>query len=67
MGFFRAVHRWGGQEKRAWEGVLKVCQYLAIMKLDTVVPYLKKIQKTYKSCDTPLKFCWHQYIFTGFE
>ena len=21
--------------------------------------------KTYKSRDTPLNFCWHQYFFTG--
>ena len=31
--------------------------YCAIMKLGTVIPYLKKIQKIYKSRDTPLDFC----------
>ena len=37
---------------------LKIClTYPAIMKLGTVVPYLKKIQKIYKSRDTPLEFC----------
>ena len=38
--------------------VLKIClTYPTIMKLGTVVPYLKKIQKIYKSRDTPLEFC----------
>ena len=26
-----------------------------MMKLDTLISYLRKIQKTYKSCDTPVK------------
>ena len=30
----------------------------------TVVPYLKKIQKTYKPCDNSLEFCWHEHFFT---
>ena len=33
----------------------KICHtYLTMMKLGTVIPYLKKIQKIYKSRDTPL-------------
>ena len=36
-----------------------------MMKLGTVIPYLRKIQKMYKSRDTPLGFCWHQHFFTG--
>ena len=28
-----------------------------MMQLGTVIPYLKKIQKIYKSRDTPLEFC----------
>ena len=35
----------------------------AMMTFDTVIPYLKKIQKLYKSRDTPLEFCWHEYFF----
>ena len=36
----------------------KICHtYPAIMKLVTVIPYLKKIQKIYESCDTPPDFC----------
>ena len=27
-----------------------------MMKLGTFIPYLKKIQKTYKSCDAALEF-----------
>ena len=35
----------------------KICHaYPAIMKLGTVIPYLKKIQKLYKSRDTSLEF-----------
>ena len=38
----------------------KICHtYSTMMKLGTVVPYLKKIQKIYKSCDTPHEFCWY--------
>ena len=36
----------------------KIChKYPAMMKLGTVTPYLKKIQKINKSHDTLLKFC----------
>ena len=36
----------------------KIChRYSSMMKLGTVIPYLKKIQKIYESCDTPLEFC----------
>ena len=31
-----------------------------MMKLGTLIPYLKKIQKIYKSRDTTFEFCWHQ-------
>ena len=33
--------------------------YPKMMKLCTVIPYLTKIQNIHKSCDTPIKFCWH--------
>ena len=43
----------------------EVCHtYLTLMKLDTVIPYLKKIPKIDKSRDAPLGFCWHQHFFT---
>ena len=38
--------------------------YPKMMKLSTVIPYLTKIQNIYKSRDTTIKFCWHQYFFT---
>ena len=31
--------------------------YLTLMKLSTVIPYLKKIQKIHKLRDTPLEVC----------
>ena len=34
------------------------------MKTGTVIPYLKKIQKIYKSRDTSLELCWDQNFFT---
>ena len=36
--------------------LIKICHtYPTMMKLGTVIPYLKKIQKTHKSHDTPLE------------
>ena len=36
----------------------QICHaYPTTMKLGIVIPYLKKIQETYKSCNTPLEFC----------
>ena len=44
----------------------KICHtYPTMMKHTTVIPYLKKIQKTYQSRDAPLTFCWDQHSFTG--
>ena len=38
--------------------LLKICHtYPTMMKLGTVIPYPKKIQKKYESHDTPLEFC----------
>ena len=36
----------------------KICHtYPIMMKLGTGIPYLKKIQKKYKSRETPFEFC----------
>ena len=36
----------------------KICNtYTTMMKLGTVIPYLKKVQKMYESQDTPLELC----------
>ena len=38
----------------------KICHtYPTMIKLGTVITYLKKIQKICKSRGTPLEFCWH--------
>ena len=51
-----AAHGLGGP-------LLKICHtYPIMMKLGIFIPYLKKIQKIYKSRDTFFKFCWHQYF-----
>ena len=62
MGFLWAAHRGRGDAKRQ-PSHSKICHtYSIMMKFGTVIPYLKKIQKLYESCDTPLEFCWHQHF-----
>ena len=34
-----------------------------IMKLGAVVPYLKKIRKICKSCDTVFEFSWYHFLY----
>ena len=60
-GHFRDCSRmWRGGKKAA---LPKICHtYPTMMKLGTVIPYLKKIQKIYESRNTPLEFCWHQHF-----
>ena len=55
MGFLRAAHGWG----RGFLGPLPKIRHTCptIMKLGTVIPYLSKIQKMYKSHDTSLEVC----------
>ena len=44
----------------------KICHTYPIMvKLGTVIPYLKKIQKINQSRDTPPEICWHKPFFKG--
>ena len=64
MDFFEAAHVWG-----TFLTPLPRIRHTnpTMMKLGTVIPYLKKIQKMYKSRDTPLGFCWHQHFFTGIQ
>ena len=63
MGLFGAAHGLGGGGKTPPPPPLpspslpKICQtYPTMMKLGTVIPYLKKIRKIYESRDTPLEF-----------
>ena len=61
MGFLGATKEWG--DKKA--PLPKICRtYPTMIKLRIVIPYLKKIQKLYKSHDTTLEFCWHQHFLT---
>ena len=55
MGFFGAAHKWGGPFCPLLPKIRHT--YPAMMKLGTVIPYLWKIQKMYKSRDTSLEFC----------
>ena len=62
MGIFRAAHRWRGPKMLP---LPKICHtHSTVMKLGTVIPYLKKIEKIYESRDAPLDFCLHQHFFT---
>ena len=62
MGLFGAAHGLvGGGAKRL--PLLITCHtHPTLRKLGTVISYLKKIQKTHKSSDTPLDS--HQHFFT---
>ena len=57
MEVFGAAHGWGaGAEQKS--PLPKICRtYPAMMKLGTVIPYLKKTQKLFESHDTPLELC----------
>ena len=54
QGCLRIGWGWGG--KKPPPPSLKSVTHPTVMKFDTVIPYLKKIQKIYVSCDTPLEF-----------
>ena len=54
-GLFRGYSRIGWGPKRP--ALSRICHtYATTMKLGTVIPHLKKIQKIYESRDTPFKF-----------
>ena len=61
MSVFQTAHKWGGQKMgegdRKGDPSLKPDTYPTMMKFATVILYLKKILKIYKSCDTLLEFC----------
>ena len=62
MGILEAAQGWGEAKRPSLQ---KICYtHPTMMKLGTVIPYLKKVQKIYESPDTPLDFCWHQHVFT---
>ena len=62
-GLSGAAHGWRAKKVPLFS---KLCRtYPTMMKLATVIHYLKNIQKIYKSSDTPLDFHWHLHFFTG--
>ena len=65
MGFFEAAHGWGRGGVAKSPPSLKSATHPTMMKLGTVIPYPKKIQKMYESRDTPLEFYPLQHFFTG--
>ena len=55
MGIFGAAYGWGGAKRPP---LPKIChRHPTMMKLGTVIPYLKKIKKIYESHDAPPEFC----------
>ena len=63
-GLFRGCSRMGkGPKKLPFPKIFHT--YPKMMKLGTLLPYLKKISKMYKSNNTPLEFWWYQYCFIG--
>ena len=61
MGLFGTAYGWEGQKAP----LPTVCQTSCNNETWHSIPYLKKIQKTYKLRDRPLDFCWYQHFFTG--
>ena len=62
IGFFGAAHGWGGA---FWSPLPKIPHtYPTMMKLGTIISYLRKIHKMYKPRDISLEFCWHQHFFS---
>ena len=58
MGFFGAAHGLGGRGGAKRLPLPKICHtYPTVMKLGTVIPYPKEIQKIYESLDARLEFC----------
>ena len=55
MGFFGAAQGRGRLKGLPFRKIGHM--YPAMMKLGTVIPYLKKIPKLYESRGTPLEFC----------
>ena len=52
MGFFRAAHGWGRPKRSPLPKIRHT--YPTMMKVGTVIPYPKKIQKMYEPRDKPL-------------
>ena len=60
MGIFGAGHGWRWGQKGPLPKISHT--YPTMMKLGTIIPYLKRIQKVYESRDTLPDFCCHQHF-----
>ena len=54
-GIFGAAHGWWGGQKAPLPKIFHT--YPTMMKLGTVISYIKNIQKIYESRDTPPEYC----------
>ena len=58
MSIFGSAHGWRRVVQKSIAPLPEICHtYPTMMKLGTVIPYLKKIQKMYESRDTLPDFC----------
>ena len=57
---FMAVHDRGRGKKTFFPKIFQI--YSTMVKLGTVIPYLKKMQQIFKSRGMSLEFCWHQHF-----
>ena len=55
MGFLGTAQEWGGAGVAKSSPSLQSVIYPTMMRLRTLIPYLKKIQKTYEPRDTTLE------------
>ena len=55
-----AAHGWGRAKRLPISKISHT--YPIFIKLATVIPYLKKIQKPHKSRDKSLYICWYQHF-----
>ena len=55
MDFFGAARGWEGPKSFPLPKIRHT--YVTVMKLRIVIPYLRKIQKIYESCNSTLEFC----------
>ena len=61
MGIFGAARGWGGPKRTP---LPKICHISpTMMRIGTLISYLKKIQKIYESRDIHPDFYWHQHFF----
>ena len=59
-GLFMAAHDRGRGKKTFFPKIFQI--YSTMVKLGTVIPYLKKMQQIFKSRGMFLEFCWHQHF-----